>query len=208
MAEPRKRKKKEALNTPAERQALLDKPIADIASHHAAARELLSDDFVTGRESDGLDARVALSMLLKGQQEMTSAMQSELAHIRARMDAYDQAAEAWEKDRQRFMEEVISAADKIRPTGERLERAKAEAAQVYSDSIQQARAQRVNKQLQIEAELKTMEQELVVSPGVIEMRSVQGQPQPTLVPQVIRLFNHAAAGGADHGAPDCGPAPA
>lgn len=156
---------------------------ADVAAHHAAAREFLSDEFVTGREADHFDARAALSAILTGIQRNSD----ELAALKQRMEVYDQQAARYEADRQKFIEEVLDQASDLKATGDRRERIKAGGVKQLEQEIKQVNARNASDRLRFEQALAEMPKVKIAHPGRVQMRSVNGLPHPELVPLVIRI---------------------
>lgn len=149
-------------------------------------RDLLQNyPHMTARQA--LESQLALERIASGDlsQQDTPEERERIAKLRGQAEAMDRAARAYEEDPQKFMDDMMQQADKIRPTGDRKERIKAQAAQMYQQAQAHAVASRTTKKLQFVHELKFGPKEEIMVPGIWEI--INGQS--VLSPEVIRIMD-------------------
>lgn len=150
-------------------------------------KAMLSDQFVNGTNKEALDVALALQQLIRGTDSLLANQErfsTELNRLNERMNAMDFSAEKWEKDRQSFMEEVLSKAESLKdPT----QRTTVKGALQMEQAIQQARAEVVSDRLKFEQELATMPRENVVSPGELVQVMEGGRPSMKIMNETVRI---------------------
>ena len=156
-------------------------------------KAVLSDEFASMPDAEALDVALALQQLIRGQASMLAnqeKLSAELEEMRRKQAEYDQDRMKWEQDRKRFLEEVSNRADRIR--GDRIQQASSQArgGEMARNAISQARAELAAERLAFSAQLARMPKEVVVSPGVIEMKTVNGSTKPVLMNEIIRIKDH------------------
>lgn len=166
--------------TKAEQAELLNKPIKDFEEQQVV-KDLLSDKFVHASDAEASEVTVALAELIRGQKMMTE----ELVKLRERMSKYDEFAEKWESDKERFLEEVSKDADKLRRSGLDQERIIAQAALDFEREVKRARVEQVSSRLKFEQELASMPKETLTVTGIPETLSRTGQQ--VIMPEEIRI---------------------
>lgn len=169
--------------TQSEQAELLNKPVKDVAENHQAVRDLMDDSFVTKSDLEVTDITVALRELLRGQKTIGQ----ELHNLRARMDEYDKAAEAFNTDQEKFIQDVFDKAQSLRKTGDEYDKEVAKGVKMFENEIKVAKAEHVNSRLRFEEELRTMSKVTVTSPGVPELVMRNGAQTPVMVPEIIRI---------------------
>jgi len=182
-------KRVSAKRTAAERRALAERPIAEVAEHHPVIKDYL-DKMATASELETLDMRLAISQILSGQEAILGNQRdqaAEIARLRAKFDAYDRDARKWDNDRAKFLEDVIAQGNKLKVKGEKLDRIKAKAANMYQEARVNARATVATERLALEQKLAAQPQVTVIAPGEIELRNTSMGPEPHVVPTVISI---------------------
>lgn len=169
-----------------EQAELLNRPVSDLKDQQVV-KDLLSDEFVQASDAKASEVTVALAELIRGQKMMTE----ELTRVRQRMNAYDEAAAKFDADREKFIQEVMDNAEKLRVTGEKLDKVIAEGVRDYQDKVQEAKAEGVHERLKFEEALRDMPRETITAPGIIETVMRNGVPTPVITPEVIRIKHKA-----------------
>lgn len=173
------------------RQAVLDSPInPEGIGEDPAVKALLSEDFVKATDVQALDVALALNRLLDGQAsilENQKTLVDDLTRLRARMDQYDQAAQAWEQDQGKFFSKVMSRSAKVRKVGEAHNREVAKGVKLAEQAAQEVRARAASDRIHFEQVLKTQKQVAITDPGLTETVTVNGSASVRLVPRVIRI---------------------
>lgn len=169
--------------TQAEQEALLNKDVKSLNENSPAVRALTDDSFPEKSDLEVSEITVALRELLRGQKTIGQ----ELSNLRARMDEYDKASEAFNKDQEKFIQEVFDKAQSLRKTGDEYDKEVAKGVKMFENEIKVARAEHVNARLKFEEELRTMPKVTVTSPGVPEIVMRNGAQTPVLFPETIKI---------------------
>jgi hypothetical protein len=171
-------------------QPLLDAPIQEVAAHHSAARELLSPEYLDRPDSQNVDLNAALSALLHGQSQLLQndeKMRAELTKIKARMTKMEKEQAKYDANQGKYVEDVFDRAEKMKLSGTKLDQLKARAGKQFTQLVQEAAAKKASDHLKFVDLIKRGKKRMIVSSGRLEMRSVRGQPTPTVVPEVVRI---------------------
>lgn len=130
---------------------------------------------------ENLDIALALQEIIRGQK-----LQGEmLARLRAKMDRMDKAAEKWEADRQRFINEINVQADKLRMSESKQEELMAKEGGKMTKLIEEARAAATSDRLRMEAFWANEPKETVVSPGEFKVINTGQAQEAKLLPEVL-----------------------
>lgn len=141
---------------------------------------------------DALDVALVLQQIIRGQDSILENMDkfsTELSHLKEKMAKMDAAAEKFEFDRNKFIEDVNSKADSLRATGDQKDKIIANGVIEAQRQINLARANLSLDRAKFEASIKAERKIKVISPGKYETRIVGGQQTAVIVPEVIRLFH-------------------
>lgn len=181
-----------------EQQDTLDKKILISGQgEDPVVQDLVKGKIRKASNKDALDMALALQQIIRGQESILSKVneqgeegrktRQELAELRARMDAMDVAAEKYDADNKKFIQEIMDKAEKLKAVGSDKDKLIAQGAQTYSQEISKARANLVVERQMFDAELERMEQVMVVSAGELQYASVNGQMQAKLFPEEVRI---------------------
>lgn len=144
----------------------------------------------TNRER--LEASLQLQKLIRQDAALLGSsdpeLREEVRRLRRNADAMDEAEKEWNQDRHKFVNETIQRAEKHKPVGEEAEREKAKAAKMLRHYIQQAKADKISKQMQLKERLRTMPKRKINVTGKFVGRKVNGQPQKVLEPDVVNIM--------------------
>lgn len=163
--------------TKAEQAELLRKPLSDF-EENPVVKDLISEEFIHAPDLKALDVTTALAELIRGQQFISE----ELIKMRTRMAEYDETTRKFEEDREKFMQEVLEKAEKLKdPSG----RTTAQGALQYEREIERARAEQANSRLVFEDSLRRMPKETITVMGIPETLSRTGEQ--VIMPEIIRI---------------------
>lgn len=153
-----------------------------------AVRELLSGALTGMTNMQALDLAQALQKIIRGEfSPVVEQTQREMARLRERMDKMDKAAEKYQEDQQKFIEGVLSRAEKLKLTGEAAEKLKANAAIDARKEFELARANLVHENLRFDEELKNMEKIMVVARGEPVLVRKGDMPEIVIKPEVVGI---------------------
>lgn len=171
----RNKSKAESLNT-------LDALVrTDGVGEDPAVKALLSDDFVKGSNVQALEIASSIQQLVRGMNIMQEKFSDQFSKIHKRMDEMDKAAEAWEKDKQKFIEDVLS---KSPPTGDK---DVAKGVETYRNALNEAKAQVVYDRLSFDKAIASMPTVTVVSPGELVTVVEGGRPVNKFMNEVVNI---------------------
>lgn len=182
-------KRKPARDEARELEAL-NAPVEGEQGQSPAVRALLSEQFVHAPDAQALDVALALQQLVRGQSAILSNLDEQnrqLNQLRARMAAYDEAAQKWEQDRAKFLQETRDQADKVRLTGDRLASAQAKAGIEFQAAVTAARADAAVDRLQFDAAIRAMPKVIVRHSGIPTQIVEGGMVVTRLMPLTLRL---------------------
>jgi len=116
---------------------------------------------------------------------------TELSGLREHAEGRDKAEEAFNRDREGFIEGVFSRADSIKLTGEKAERAKAQAMQMYKAARENKIAMRRNKELQVDHMIAVGPRMSVNATGYWLQVGSAPNTQRILKPDVVRVMHRS-----------------
>lgn len=183
-------RKKAAKLDKSEQMARAAMSVQDLASHHAAVREMLDPSFITQTDSQQIDLRVALQTIMRGvtlTQDQIAVQSAEVAKLKERMVKVDKEAAKYQTDRDRYVENVWDRADKLKLTGKARDELIAKEMQKFGKLKQNIAASNATDQLQFHAVIARQKKVVVVSAGKLVIQSRNGQQIPVLEPEVIRI---------------------
>lgn len=154
-------------------------------------RDLKSEKFATMPDSQALDIALALQQIARGQQSLLAnqdKMADELQKLRAKMAKYDEDAAKYAKNQEKFVQDVLDRAEKLKKAGTDKDKLIAKGSNEFSRAMAEARAKAAADRLKFEEELRTMPKVEVTSPGVIEIiAGPNGALIPTLFNETVRI---------------------
>jgi hypothetical protein len=106
------------------------------------------------------------------------------------MDEMDRAAERWETDREKFIQETLDRAEKLKATGFEKDKIVAAGAIQMTEAVQKAKAEQAVERVQFEESLRTMPKVIVVSPGELVMVSEGGRQVAKLMNETVKIKDH------------------
>lgn len=175
----------------AREQEILSRPVrTDGVGEDPAVRAMLSETFTEGTNTEALDIALAMQQLLKGQASLLEndrKFSEELQHMRAKMAKIDEDAQRFEQDRERWLNEIQAAADKMRVSEEQVEKLKAVAANDLAAKIQAAKASVSLDRQAFDDALAHEPKETITSPGIVEIVMQNGAPVAQLFNEEIRI---------------------
>lgn len=166
---------------------------ADGTGEDPAVRAMLSDKFVEGSNVEATQIALALQQIIRGQNSLLSNQDrfaEELNALHRRMDEMDKAAQAWETDRERFIQEQLDKAESLKATGYDKDKILAKGGQMFTDAVAKARAEHSVELVKFEQQLAAMPKVTIVSGGEIAMVMENGQPAVKLMNEVVKIKNH------------------
>lgn len=170
--------------TRAESEEILNKPVRlDGKGEDPIVQALLSDKFVEGTNTEAFDIAAGMQQLLRGMSVLDTKMNQQYQEIRARMDAMDKAAEEWETNREKFIEDVLSRA------GSPTDKDVVAGMSAYTTALASAKAEAVNDRLTFAHKVSQMPKETITSPGEVVMAVEGGATVAKIIPEVIRIKN-------------------
>jgi hypothetical protein len=101
----------------------------------------------------------------------------------------DRAAEAYEGDRERFVEDVFNRSEKLKLTGERKEKLIAQTTQMIREGREKVIATQANRRLRLLYSIQHEPKEKIYVEGVPEMYSLNGMPTVRILPEVIQIMD-------------------
>lgn len=173
-----------------EREILTKKVRTDGEGEDPAVRAMLSNQFTEGTNAEALDIALAMQQLLKGNAallENDRKFADELNALKAKMAKIDDDAARWEHDRERWLNEIMDRAEKLRVRESELDKIQAEAAVDMANKIQEAKAHVVINQQMFDEALSKEPKETITSPGVVEIVMENGSPVAKLFNEEIRI---------------------
>lgn len=166
--------------TKAEQDELLNRPLEDFKDQRVV-KDLMSEKFEKGTDTEALDITSALAELIRGQKFMSE----EVTRMRERMDNYDEAARRFDEDQEAFIMNVLNKAEKLRYSDAEREKLEAKAIVDLEKRIEQAHAEVYSSRLKFEQDLANMPKETITATGVPEIMARTGQM--ILMPERIRI---------------------
>jgi len=177
----------------AREREVLSKPIDPTgAGEDEVVKAVLSDEFVTGSNEQAFDIALALQQLIRGQASMLEnqqTMSDDIAKLKQRMAEVDKAAVKWDTDRESFLADVMDKADKLRLSGSKLEELRARELKKFQTEVKKARVGKATERIAFVSWLAKQPKVTVVSPGVVEVVTVDGVPSAQVSPEIFRVRN-------------------
>lgn len=178
-------------------QEALNAPINPTgAGEDPAVKALLSPEFETMPNLEALDVALMLQQIIRQQDSILSKIEAgdqrvadQLVRMKARMDEFEQAARAWERDREKFMERVLAKGEQYRIADpEQRARFQAEQMQALRNAHSEAAANLRASRKTLEARLKEEPKETVISPGVpVVYREGDVMGKVRLDPEIVSI---------------------
>jgi hypothetical protein len=168
-------------------EEITSKPLA-LFENEPVVKDLMSDKFVKGTNSEATEIAIALRLLINGQDTLLQNQQKqseEMSRIREKMAKMDADAERWETDRQRFEDEINAKADSLRTRNP--DTIVANGAIEMQNAIVQARAEIHTDRMKFHEMLNRMPKVMVVSPGELVQVMEGGRPVNKIMPETIRI---------------------
>jgi hypothetical protein len=163
----------------------------DGVGEDAAVKALVDGTFETATNTEAFDIAIALQQLVRGQNSILSNQDrqaQELSKLRERMDRYDQDAEKWEKDKEKFIDEVNKRAEEFRiDDPNKKAQLIAQEAQRIQKAISATRAENTVGMLQFETFLASQPKETIVSPGVPTTINDNGVQRSIMAAEVLKI---------------------
>ena len=128
-------------------------------------------------------------LLAKGSLLEDPTRSDELSGLRGQAEAHDRAEAAFNQDREGFIEGVFSRSEGIKLTGEKAERAKAQAMQMYKAARENKIADRRNKELQVDHMIAVGPRMSVNATGYWLQVGSAPNVQRVLKPDVVRVMH-------------------
>ena len=166
------------------RQAVLETEVRlDGRDESPVVNALTSSEFSNMNNLEATKIAILLKELLDGQKMQ----QDQINLIMQKIAERDEAARKYEQDQEKFMMDVYERAEKLKVTGNKKNKLLAKGANTYQKAHADAVAKQAVDKLNLDKKLAGEPLFEVISQGTIEMRSVDGVPHPTLVPEIVRL---------------------
>lgn len=150
------------------------------------------EQFPGMNNKDALDVGLALQQIFRGQTAILNNQEKyadDLRALRERMDKYDKAAEKFEEDREKFIENVLDKAESLKAVGSAKDKLVAEGALQAQEAIKNARANIYADDLKFKEAIRLAPKVSVTSPGILESGVEGGQPVQRIVPEEVRIRN-------------------
>lgn len=177
-------KKKQVYDPNREAEMLNSQVRMDGVGEDQVVKDLLSDKFVTGTDTEVGPIALALAELLTGMK----ASQAQQDAIMKRLDKYERAQVAWEKDKKKFLEDIDKRSASLIVTNP-LEKEKmmAQWAVAAKEAQELAAAQNAANRIKFDQILETEPKETIISSGIMETHREGNELVPYLVPEVIAI---------------------
>lgn len=177
-------REEEVMNSPVRMDGVGEDPVI---------KALLSDQFVEGSNKNSLDIALALQALVRGQGAILNQIQGQgeaITKLTERMNKMDKASEAWNRDRQGFIENVQEKAEalKIKNPEEKAKLIAREALHVQQE-IQLALANKTVDEMGFKQWMENQPKVTVTSPGKMVTVNQGGVIQAVMEPESIRIRN-------------------
>jgi hypothetical protein len=112
-----------------------------------------------------------------------------ISKMREEMSLQDKMNTLYDLDRQKFLDGVMSQAERSMPAGDELARLQAKGANMYQSAVTMAKANRASRDMQLTYELEHGAQEVVNVPAKFERHRMGDSEEMVQVPYVISLRN-------------------
>jgi len=126
-----------------------------------AVKALLSDDFVKAPDVEALDVALALQEILRGQK----LQEAEIRKLRQQMSEYDKSAQEWNYEREKFVDKMDSAYEKLTLSEEDRVRLQIQESERIKKETDMARANASMRIKSMKEKILTEPTETVVAPG-------------------------------------------
>lgn len=111
----------------------------------------------------------------------------DISKVRAEMARVDAIEKKWEQDQEKFVDDIIDRANKRKPTGDKLARARAIAGKKLSAALSDAQANKASSDLIIYSRLQNDPKILTHFEGIPEQVSINGTIETRFRPVIIGL---------------------
>lgn len=182
-----KKKKLSPAEQAAREEAILNAP-ADTSNETIKA--LLSPEFEKMSNLDASQIALLLQELVRGQTSLLANAQAnsiEIARLRERQDQADRDIAERLEQQNKFVEEVMDRAEKLKRSGDEQDKLIANGAQMYQKARQEAVAKRATKNILLRKKINDEEKVMVVSPGQLVTTMDHGQQVAKIIPEEVRI---------------------
>lgn len=180
-------------NSSADRSAeVLNKEIRmDGVGEDSLIKSLLNGEFDNLPDKQALEFGVLLRKLISGEEYISQNLDKITQSVNMladRIDKMEKAKEAYESNQQAFLEEARERGEAVRNDDPAYKnKLLAETSKKIGQLTANARAKRAMQQQEHIRRLEMEPKETIISPGIIELVSVDGNPVPTLTSDFVRL---------------------
>ena len=185
---PRKRK---VDNTSEQIERLESEVRLDGVGEDPAVKALVDGTFANATDTEALNISLMLQQIVRGQTSILSNQDKqaqELSRLREKMDRYDRDAEKWEKNKEKFIDEVNKRAEALRiDDPDKKAQLIAQEAQRIQHTIAATRVESTLNAVKFNAFLEAQPKEIVVSPGVPATIMDNGVQRSVMSPEVIKI---------------------
>ena len=156
------------------------------AGEDPAVKGLLSDEFLTMKDTDALQIANQLKAIIRGQELTLKQFQA----MSARMEKFEDNAEKYENDKQRFLDEVRMNSEKLKEIGDNKINIMANGIKEYEHEVKAARVNAASDNLKFTEFLAKQPKVMVVSPGkLVNVSGAGGSPSSQLMSEEVRIKN-------------------
>ena len=184
-------RKKKVSNVSEQIERLESQVRLDGVGEDPAVKALVDGTFEKSSDLGALEIALMLQQIVRGQTSILHNQDQqalELARLREKMDKYDQDAEKWEKNKEKFIDEVNKRAEEFRiDDPNKKAQLIAQEAQKIQKAISANRAENSVNNLQFDAFLVSQPKEIVVSPGVPTTVNDNGVQRAIMAAEEIKI---------------------
>lgn len=175
------------------REALESKVHPEGRGEDPAVEAYLGPEFEKAPVQDKVSILLELQKITLGQNAILARieagdtfLQDQLNVIRVRLDEREKAAEAYEANQQKFIEELFDDMNKLRSTDpEVIAKAQAQAVKDVQGQVTNKKARRTVEGMQMKERLLAEPQETITPTGELVLIREGGHPRPKLLPEKI-----------------------
>ena len=184
-------RKKKVSNISEQMERLESKVRLDGVGEDPAVKALVDGTFTNATETEALNISLMLQQIVRGQTSILSNQDKqaqELSRLREKMDKYDQDAEKWERNREKFIDEVNKKAEEFRiDDPDKKAHLIAVEAQRVQHTIAATRVENTLNAVKFNAFLEAQPKEIIVSPGVSATIMDNGVQRSVMATEVIKI---------------------
>jgi DNA polymerase III delta prime subunit len=180
------------------RQEALDSKINPSGlNEDQVVKDLLDKNFASKSNLEVADIALALQRVLDGQNSLLELTKQntaegrkareEIERFKERMDRVDKVLQAFDNDKEKFIQDVLNEARSKIATGSEKDRIIAKGSLDMQQAMKEAAAANAADLIRFHSEVPKMPKVMVVSPGQLEMVSVQGHLEAKLFREEVRI---------------------